>query len=281
MRWSSRQSTPCWPCSPSRWACGWGAAVALEVAGVHLLPDSSGFWETAGLLARGSPLPAENVYQQTAGLLWPLAALRWLGAPYLVARLATALAGALLVPVVVRVTGLVFERRVVAVGAGLLVEGGRRLAAVGVDRVFSHHRLQVEMGQEPLSFRQALAAEQDRLEASAPCDEDGAAVQRYSYFSRGLYDEQLERWLDQVGEQRVLVLETSLLQREPGRAMEQVADHLGISGDFTFRRRHRNVAVDDRELDPRLRTELTARYRPSMERLRDLVGVDRSCGVSP
>src|SRR3990172_222546 len=70
-----------------------------------------------------------------------------------------------------------------------------------VDRAYSHYRYHVKLGAEALSFEDAIAAEPERL-----ADELGKMIadehynsynyKMFSYLKRGIYIEQLRRWLD-------------------------------------------------------------------------------------
>lgn len=70
-----------------------------------------------------------------------------------------------------------------------------------VDRIWSHHHERVYNGTEPLPFREALDAEEERLagEHDRIVNEPGYYSERHdfcSYLARGRYLEHLEPWLD-------------------------------------------------------------------------------------
>ena len=69
-----------------------------------------------------------------------------------------------------------------------------------VERAFSHHGYHSKLGEESLSFEDAVDAEEERLagefeKMQANPEYNSQAYKLYSYLARGLYAEQLERWL--------------------------------------------------------------------------------------
>lgn len=61
-----------------------------------------------------------------------------------------------------------------------------------VDRAYSHYRMSVRRGYEPLSFRAAVLAESDRLSGSGRI----FSLKHHSYLARGRYSEQVVRYRD-------------------------------------------------------------------------------------
>jgi hypothetical protein len=101
-----------------------------------------------------------------------------------------------------------------------------------VDRAYSHYHHEVALGREPLSFEEALAAEDERTagEAERLASEPGYfshAWWNYTYRARGRYAEQLERWLDFFPRERLLILSSEELLDEPGRTHAHVLQFLG------------------------------------------------------
>ncbi|HEU4618301.1 MAG TPA: sulfotransferase domain-containing protein, partial [Gammaproteobacteria bacterium] len=76
-----------------------------------------------------------------------------------------------------------------------------------VARAWSHYRHARRLGIEPLSFREALAAEKDRLSENpeAWC----------GYFADGLYARALDDWFSVFPRDRFLVMLTDELERDP------------------------------------------------------------------
>jgi hypothetical protein len=110
-----------------------------------------------------------------------------------------------------------------------------RLVAVlrdPVERAYSHYRHEVDLGREPLTFEDALAAEDERMRGELDrmaSDEQyfSHAWWNHTYVARGLYAEQLERWLAVFPRERLLVLLNEDLSDHPARTYSEVLSFLG------------------------------------------------------
>lgn len=93
-----------------------------------------------------------------------------------------------------------------------------------VSRMFSHYNMNVQQHLEPLSFEEALDAEAERIEAGWGWDWHYAAVSRYA--------EQVERYFNLFGRDRVAVFFYEDLARDPQGILEAIYAHLGVSPGF-------------------------------------------------
>jgi hypothetical protein len=101
-----------------------------------------------------------------------------------------------------------------------------------VARAFSHYQHALALGRERLSFEAALAAEPERLAGVA---ERIAADPGYfshewwnhSYYSRGLYAQQIETWLQTFPREQLLVITNDRLGSEPDATYRRVLAHIG------------------------------------------------------
>jgi hypothetical protein len=145
-----------------------------------------------------------------------------------------------------------------------------------VDRAYSHWRERVQEGVEPLGFRDALAAEPDRLAGelermasdplyySEPHD-------WYSYRSRGIYAPQLQRWKSVVAPDRLLVVPSEDLYADPQAAYTRVTSFLGLPASPLSRaRRHNHQPFDPMPDD--VRADLAAFYRGHDAELTEVLG---------
>jgi hypothetical protein len=103
-----------------------------------------------------------------------------------------------------------------------------------VDRAHSHYQHEVALGRETLSFEDALDAEAVRLagEVERLVSDPGYfshAWWNYTYASRGLYAEQLERWLAHFAREQLLVLFTDELAADPAETYGRVLDFLRVA----------------------------------------------------
>jgi len=147
-----------------------------------------------------------------------------------------------------------------------------------VERAYSHWKERRTHGVEPLDFAAALAAEEARTagERDRLIVEPEYHSQRYDWYSyraRGRYLEHLEPWLERFDRSRFLFLPSEDLYRDARAAYRRTLEFLGLPPfdlpDFRVYNDRRSAP-----LEPTLRAELTAYYRPFNEALRGRLGVD-------
>jgi hypothetical protein len=168
--------------------------------------------------------------------------------------------------------------------AAELVPEARLIALVRnpVDRALSHYHHEVALGREPLSFEEALAAEDERLEGEeerlrADPSYFSHAWWNYTYKARGRYAEQLERWLAAYPRERLLILPSEELLGEPESAHAQVLGFLGApphrleSYPRVFERQYEGMKPETRE-------ELAGYFAEPNRRLYELLGRDLGWG---
>ena len=136
-----------------------------------------------------------------------------------------------------------------------------------VERAFSHYQHEVRDGRETLSFAEAIAQEPARTageEERLRRDPDYYSYNhhRYTYTRRGLYLEQLRQWEARFGRERLLVLQSEALFRDPAAVVGRVQAFLGL-------RPHRSGGYKafyqgsyDREIPADLRRQLVAYFEP-------------------
>jgi sulfotransferase family protein len=145
-----------------------------------------------------------------------------------------------------------------------------------VDRAFSHYQHEVALGREPLSFEDALQAEDDRLSGEEErMRADPAYFSRswwdYTYRARGRYAEQLERWLAVFPREQLLIVPNEDLDSEPERTHARVLKFLGAaphqleSYPRVFERRYEPMNAETR-------ARLAAEFAEPNERLYGLLG---------
>jgi hypothetical protein len=146
-----------------------------------------------------------------------------------------------------------------------------------IDRAYSHYHESVSQSAEPLSFRDALAAEPARLADWYEKVERGEArdspeLRDFSYVTRGLYAAQIARWLMPFRREQFLFLRSEEMFEAPQPTLDRVYDSLGIDsiaiGDSRPRRQRRYPPM---EADIRSALELT--FEASNEELDSLTGI--------
>jgi Sulfotransferase domain len=147
-----------------------------------------------------------------------------------------------------------------------------------IDRAFSQHHHESVLGFEELPFEVAierepmrLAGEQERLLGDPRYR--SFSHQHHSYLARGRYAEQLERWFECVGRDRILIMAAEDLFDDPQGAVGRVQDFLGLP-----RYRPRDLSAKNARsyapIPDSLRGRLRAEFAPHNERLYELVGRD-------
>jgi hypothetical protein len=145
-----------------------------------------------------------------------------------------------------------------------------------IDRAFSHYQHEVALGREPLSFEDALEAEDARLlgeEERMRADPAyfSHAWWNYTYRARGRYAEQLQRWLARFPREQLLVVPSEDLLGEPERGHARVLGFLGAPPN----RLDSYPRVFERQYEPmrpEMRERLAAEFAEPNRRLYELLG---------
>ncbi len=141
------------------------------------------------------------------------------------------------------------------------------------ERALSHHHLEIRKGHETESFSRALELEESRLEGQEDKvrrGEGSSAHRWFSYRARGRYAEQLRRWFDAVGRDRIIVVDSQRLFDEPevaGRLLHQL-DLPPVTAPFPAL----NATAEPTPDDAAARDRLRASFAADNEALFDLLG---------
>ena len=148
-----------------------------------------------------------------------------------------------------------------------------------VDRAYSHHRLMMRSKREHLSFEDALAAEEERLTEERPRVDVNKPKHRsdryrhHAYVAKGLYVEQLERWLEHFPREQLLVLSTEEFAEDPEGTYGTVLSFFGLKphkqAEFPLYNR-----LPAQPMNPETRARLEERFAEPNERLARLLGRD-------
>jgi hypothetical protein len=145
-----------------------------------------------------------------------------------------------------------------------------------VDRAFSHYQHEVALGREPLSFEDALVAEDERLHGEeerivADPAYFSHAWWNYTYRARGRYADQLERWLAVFPREQLLVMPSEELLAEPEQAHGRVLEFLG-AGPHRLDAYPRVFERQYEPMRPETRLRLAAEFAEPNRRLYELLG---------
>lgn len=134
-----------------------------------------------------------------------------------------------------------------------------------ISRAYSHYQMMVDKGREVLSFEEALAREDERI-AGSPSNH-----RNFSYRTRGLYADQLERWLKLFPRDRFLITISDEMFDDGPVSVDRICDFLGVSRYNRDAYRQWN-ARSYPPIPDAVRAKLDAFYRPHNLRLADLLG---------
>jgi hypothetical protein len=140
-----------------------------------------------------------------------------------------------------------------------------------VDRAYSHYQMKVRRGIEPLSFEEAIASESERLGSS---DDHASSTWRdYSYIERGLYADQLERWMSVFPREQFLIIKSEDLYEDPERILHQTLAYLDLPQwtPANLKAYHLSEYTD---MDPATRERLGEYFAPHNQSVYTLLGRD-------
>jgi len=151
-----------------------------------------------------------------------------------------------------------------------------------VDRAFSHYHHNVRLGLEHLSFRDAIAAEDERIAPDIAAMHDNPLdrvvnFRRYSYLSRGHYGDQIARWLDLFDRDRFLFINAEDFFGHPEGALHSLERFVGVETwappDFVNYSYAGKAAADNPELPPDLRRDLERHFASCHADIKKLTGI--------
>jgi hypothetical protein len=145
-----------------------------------------------------------------------------------------------------------------------------------VDRAYSHYHMQVRKGRETLTFEDAIAREQERLQGEqekmlALGDYQSFNYRRYSYLSRGLYAEQLARWMKLFPDEDLLVITTEDLESDPAKILKRTLRFLNVP-DWEPERFRKYNGASYPAMKRATRHRMIEFFEPHNRRLGDLIG---------
>lgn len=142
------------------------------------------------------------------------------------------------------------------------------------ERAISHYFHESRKNREPLSIYEALQEEENRLEPVIKRkDYKNRIFIDYSYKHRGLYKEQIKRYLNYFSWKQILIISSEELFSEPDSTLRRVFDFLEVDTEFKIKDlRARNVASNKSEVDPNVNEYLNNYFRPHNQALYKLIG---------
>ena len=136
-----------------------------------------------------------------------------------------------------------------------------------IDRALSHYQHERKGGREPLSFAEAVAQEPERTRGEEERLRREPAYyswnhHRYTYLRRGQYVDQLRRWAECFPRERLLVLQSEALFRDPAGVTEAVYRFLGLAPHRLGHYKTFLAGSYERGMPADLRMKLAAHFEP-------------------
>lgn len=150
-----------------------------------------------------------------------------------------------------------------------------------IDRAYSQYQHAVVQGYETCSFQEAINYQEARIgEEQAKILQDND-YERYTYMQhcyllRGIYVDQLQRWMRLFPREQFLILKSEEFYADPTITLKQVVDFLNIPTSESILRKNQYkpyYANYYSEMDTALRKRLIAFFEPYNARLYDFLGI--------
>jgi hypothetical protein len=102
-----------------------------------------------------------------------------------------------------------------------------------VDRAYSHYHHEIRLGAESMAFEDAIEAEDHRIaEEGQRLALDSSYVsfnyQHFAYLKRGIYADQIRRWLRYYRPEQFLILSSERFFKNPASEYQRVLQFLGL-----------------------------------------------------
>ena len=145
-----------------------------------------------------------------------------------------------------------------------------------VERAISHFFHEKRGGGESLPIMEALQSEEKRLEPIIDKqDYKSNLFIHHSYKNRGLYHDQLKRYLKFFPMGSILVINSEDLFTQPDDTLRRVFQFVGVDTEFTINDlKPRNVRSNRNKIDPDVYEYLEDYFRPHNQELYKLIGED-------
>ena len=145
-----------------------------------------------------------------------------------------------------------------------------------IDRAYSHYQMEVDHGDEKLTFEEAIEKEEERITTDLERmekDENFYSVNFYrkSYLSRGKYFNQLKRWFNYFNREQFLILKSEELYSETTETYKKTLDFLNLPLiELNTYKPFKMRKYDS--LSEETRKKLSKYFKPHNEQLYELIG---------
>ncbi|NEQ74827.1 MAG: hypothetical protein F6K23_18340 [Okeania sp. SIO2C9] len=147
-----------------------------------------------------------------------------------------------------------------------------------IDRAVSHyhHNRGISKKREPLPFIKAIEKESERLNIEKEkliSDENYRSLfhRNYSYLERGIYIEQLEKWMSIFPREQFLILKSEDFYARPDVTLKEVFEFLGLPNyQVTNKKKYNEIYYQP--INPKIRSNLAEYFQPYNQKLEEYLG---------
>ena len=143
-----------------------------------------------------------------------------------------------------------------------------------INRAFSHYQMSVKNGFEKLSFEEALESEDERMILGHNLDHKHNYLhQRLGYRSKGIYVDQLKKWLALFPMNQIHIVQSEELFSNPEIECQKILNFLGESAEIRMPLKKANSGSNN-EISDSIRKVLSEFYDPYNQELYSLLNTD-------
>ncbi|MCL2934734.1 MAG: sulfotransferase domain-containing protein [Trichodesmium sp. MAG_R03] len=157
-----------------------------------------------------------------------------------------------------------------------------------VERAISHYHHNLTMNQkikgkkrEPLSFEEAIERENLRIKKDIEkikIDDNYNKCynyNHYSYLTKGIYIDQLKRWMEFVPREQLLILKSEDFFQNPNVLLQEVLNFLDLPGFELqeYKQVNRGVLNIKRKIDNSIKLQLHEYFQPYNQQLEEFLGI--------
>ncbi len=152
-----------------------------------------------------------------------------------------------------------------------------------VDRAYSHYYHNIKRRYETLSFEEALAQEETRTRdegqrLAADPHYFSYNHKHYTYLARGMYADQLQRWMNSFPQEQFFILKSEDFYATPDRKLKEIFLFLGLPDVACVQQQEykqlNSSTYSQAKMEPEMRKRLLTYFEPYNERLSTLLGRD-------
>jgi len=147
-----------------------------------------------------------------------------------------------------------------------------------IDRAYSQHTRVSGTGRDPLSFEEAIEKEEERTKPEFKKMEENEMYWsgdyfRFSYLSRGIYVDKLERWFSVFPKEQFLIIQSEEFFKNTTEIYKQVLKFLDLS-DFKLPEYKQigKAKYKQPKMNSETRKKLVEYFKPHNERLYEFLG---------